>query len=425
MRKKGRGTKQITAAVRKIENRIAVFFLTCCILSGFFGLNSPVMEVSAAEGEPGSLYAQSAVLMDADSGRILFSKKGQIERAMASTTKIMTCILALEYGSLDDIMTVSVNAASQPKVHLGAASGDTFRLRDLLYSLMLESHNDSAVIIAENIGKSVEGFADMMNAKAKEIGCSHTYFITPNGLDAADDKGTHHTTAEDLAKIMKYCIMDSPKRDMFLEITRTPSYQFTDCQEKRSYSCTNHNAFLGMMEGALSGKTGFTADAGYCYVGALQRDNRTFIVVLLACGWPNNKNYKWSDTKMLMNYGLEHYEYRNVWKDADVGNSKVSGGIDSTDPFENEVSVKLTVMGDDRDWRMLLKNGEQVKMSWSAHKILAAPVEKGLKVGEVRYSLNGEVLKRYDIVTAGTVREKTWGWYMRTIFSMYFLNGTV
>ena len=173
---------------------------------------------------------------------------------MASTTKIMTCILALEYGKLDSEMTVSAYAASQQNVNLVAYKGETFYLRDLLYSLMLESHNDAAVIIAENIGGSVEGFADMMNAKAKELGCGNTYFITPNGLDAADENGSHHTTAEDLARIMKYCIMDSPQKEMFLEITRTPSYQFTDCSGKSTYSCTNHNAFLQMMDGALSGK---------------------------------------------------------------------------------------------------------------------------------------------------------------------------
>lgn len=404
-----------------LKKIMAAFFLVCYLLSGIPGLKGPVMEVEAAGEGPGSLYAQSAVLMDADSGRILFSKNGQMERAMASTTKIMTCILALEYGDLEDVMTVSANAASQPKVHLGAAAGDTFYLRDLLYSLMLESHNDSAVIIAENIGKSVEGFADMMNAKAKELGCGHTYFITPNGLDAADAKGTHHTTAEDLAKIMRYCIMESPKRDMFLEITGTPGYQFKDCQGKNSYSCTNHNAFLGMMEGALSGKTGFTADAGYCYVGSLRRGDRTFIVTLLACGWPNNKGYKWADTKALMNYGLENYEYRKVWQKVDVGSVEVADGIDSKNPFGDVMGVRLSVMCGNQDWKMLLKKDEQVKVSWAAKKKLTAPVMKGQKVGEVKYTLNGELLKSYDIVTDKGVREKTWKWYIETVFGGYFL----
>lgn len=423
--RKGQTEKwQGTVVPHRIRKKMMVILLVFCMIStGIPGWLQPVMNVEAKEeGEPGNLYAQSAVLMDADSGRILFSKNGQTERANASTTKIMTCILALEYGGLDDVVTASSYAASQPKVHLGVTAGETFHLRDLLYSLMLESHNDAAVIIAESVGKSVEGFADMMNEKAKEIGCMYTYFITPNGLDAADDKGAHHTTAEDLARIMKYCIMDSPQKEMFLEITRTPNYQFTDCSGKRSYSCTNHNAFLQMMDGALSGKTGFTADAGYCYVGALKRDDRTFIVALLACGWPNNKTYKWADTKTLMKYGLENYQYRDIWQEADVGSIKVVQGIDDKHPFDTTTEIRLKVAGDDKDWRMLLKEEEQVKVVWKAEKVLEAPVTKGQKCGEVQYLLDGSLLRCYDIVTTRTVKAKDTKWYIGTIFGRYFLQ---
>ncbi|GAA0247574.1 D-alanyl-D-alanine carboxypeptidase family protein [Faecalicatena contorta] len=413
--------RQDGKAVHKIRKRITVFILICCMVFAGTG-GSTVMVVRAESEEPDNLYAQSAVLMDADSGRILFSKNGQQEKAMASTTKIMTCILALEYGKLDSEMTVSSYAASQPKVHLGAYNGEIFYLRDLLYSLMLESHNDAAVIIAENIGGSVEGFADMMNAKAKELGCGNTYFITPNGLDAADENGSHHTTAEDLARIMKYCIMDSPQKEMFLEITRTPSYQFTDCSGKSTYSCTNHNAFLQMMDGALSGKTGFTGDAGYCYVGALRRDDRTFIVALLACGWPNNKSYKWADTKALMNYALDNYEYRDIWQEIDAGTVRVKNGIDKEHPFQTETEVPLEVVGADPKWRLLLKTDEQVEMSWEKEEILDAPVVKGQKAGKVVYTLNGEELRSYDITTVSGVQEKNFKWYIKTVFGMYMLK---
>ncbi len=124
--------------------------------------------------------------MDADSGRVLYGKEEETVLPMASTTKIMTCILALENGSLTDEVEASSHAASQPQVHLGMNKGDRFCLEDLLYSLMLESHNDSAVAIAEHIGGSVEGFAELMNEKAGEIGCTDTHFITPNGLDAVE-----------------------------------------------------------------------------------------------------------------------------------------------------------------------------------------------------------------------------------------------
>lgn len=287
----------------------------------------PAFPACAEEDAEASLklYAQSAVLMDADSGRILYEKDGHRIMSMASTTKIMTCILALEYGSLEDYAEASSYASSMPKVKLYVKPGEYYKLEDLLYSLMLESHNDAAVVIAEHIAGSTEKFADMMNQKARDLGCFDTFFITPNGLDAtatASD-GTvkaHSTTAADLAKIMSYCIMDSPKRKEFLKITRTSSYSFGNYQKKdgeflpggRTFQCSNHNAFLSMMDGALSGKTGFTGTAGYCYVGSLRRDNRTYVVALLACGWPNNKTYKWSDTKVLMDYGLENFEYHRI-----------------------------------------------------------------------------------------------------------------
>ena len=262
------------------KNRInAVFFLVFCLMAYisavfFISYSAQAQETESESGteiKPSELYARSAVLMDAESGRILFAKNGQEEMPMASTTKIMTCILALEEGNLSEAVTVSAEAASQPEVKLGMRSGQQFYLEDLLYSLMLESHNDSAVAIAEHIAGSVQGFADLMNRKVEEIGCEATYFITPNGLDAQDENGIHHTTAEDLARIMKYCITDSPNREEFLGITRTETYTFSDCAGSGSYTCRNHNTFLKMMEGALTGKTGFTADAGYCYVGALQR----------------------------------------------------------------------------------------------------------------------------------------------------------
>lgn len=412
-----------TEQKKRIEKRMSGFLLFFCLLiTGCLGTWRPIPQVYAESQEPENLYAHSAVLMDADSGRVLFSKNGDQERAMASTTKILTCILALEYGRLDEEVLVSENAASQPKVHLGARAGDTFFLRDLLYSLMLESHNDSAVIIAESIGKSVEGFADMMNAKAKELGCDNTYFITPNGLDAQDAKGSHHTTAEDLARIMKYCIQDSPKRHVFLEITRTPSYQFSNCTGNRTYSCTNHNAFLQMMDGALSGKTGFTGDAGYCYVGALQRDDRTFIVALLACGWPNNKSYKWADTRALMEYALENYQYRDIWQETDVGTLPTDNAVNPKNPFSIETNIPLEIVKGDQNYSILLRADEQVEMKVEKTDRLIAPVKKGAKVGEITYTLNGNRIRSCDIITSLGIKEKTFRWYWETIVDMYMLK---
>ena len=378
----------------------------------------------ADEPEEGDLYARSAVLMDADSGRVLYEKNGYEQMPMASTTKIMTCIVALEQGNLDDIVTVSSYAAGQPAVHLGMRSGQQYRLEDLLYSLMLESHNDSAVAIAEHIGGSVEGFADMMNQKARDIGCLDTCFITPNGLDAQKTINgkscTHSTTARDLARIMKYCLTESEKTEEFLTITRTVSRSFTSADGKSSCCVNNHNAFLNMMEGALSGKTGFTAKAGYCYVGALKRDGKCYIVALLACGWPNHKSYKWSDTKKLMNYGISDFSYQNVWQDIELPRLTVKGAIPDDGHLYSDTSVELAICGE-ASLEVLLGKEEEVEVSLSLLPELSAPFEAGSQVGRLVYRLNGEVLGSYPVVTKEGMQLPDFGWYLAWVRDMFLL----
>lgn len=378
-----------------------------------------------AEGEPKEteLYARSACLMDADSGRILYGKDEGNKLANASTTKIMTCIIALEEGNLEDVATASSRAARQPKVHLGVSEGDQFLLNDLLYSLMLESHNDSAVMIAEQVSGSVEAFTERMNQKAKEIGCENTHFVTPNGLDGEDEGGKHGTTAAELALIMRYCIMESPKRDQFLEITRTPSYTFWNVEQTKHYNCNNHNAFLGMMDGALSGKTGFTGDAGYCYIGALERDGRTFIVALLACGWPNNKTYKWSDTKKLMTYAVEQYQYRDILqRDFSCEPVEVTDGQYKGLLGKDCAKTNLTLnLADDESFSMLLRNDEEVDVIYELPDSLKAPVKAGSKVGRVRYILGDELLKEYPVYTAETVKKIDFIWCFDIIKNKYLL----
>lgn len=368
--------------------------------------------VKAVE-KPRELYAQSAVLMDADSGRILFEKNGNAQRAMASTTKIMTCILALERGNLESEVEVSENASKQPKVRLGVEKGETFRLRDLLYSLMLESHNDSAVMIAEKVSGSVENFAKLMNEKAKEIGCTNTYFITPNGLDAKDDKGKHSTTAADLAKIMSYCITKSPKKEEFLAITGKKSYQFTDVDKTQTYICHNHNAFLEMMEGALSGKTGFTGEAGYCYVGALRKNDRTFVVSLLGCGWPNNKTYKWADTKQLMKYGIDTFKYRDIEPEVHFETVSVKNSI----PGQR---VEFAVKGKRKNSeRVLMSDEEEVIVKTNLKKEWKAPIKKGEKAGKIIYYLNDSPICEYELITANKVEKLTWKWCLEQVVKRY------
>lgn len=369
--------------------------------------------------EPRNLYAQSAVLMDAESGRILFEKNGQEVLAMASTTKIMTCIVTLEKGELEDAVIASDLAASQPKVHLGMKAGEKFKLGDLLYSLMLESHNDSAVAIAEHIGGSVEGFANLMNAKAKELGCQNTYFITPNGLDETDETGMHATTAMELARIMSYCIKESPKKEEFLRITSMPSHNFNNLDGSRSYSCSNHNSFLSMMEGAISGKTGFTGKAGYCYVGALESEGRTFVVSLLACGWPNNKNYKWKDTMKLMEYALDNYTYRDLDQDVELSEVVVEGGVPESDKLFDEAQAKLEVDYGGNVPQVLLRKDEVLESKVEINDALIAPLKQGECVGKLIYSLNGDVIKEYPIEVTHEVGRRDVSWIFDKLFRMY------
>ena len=380
------------------------------------------------EREP-ELYAQAAVLMDGDSGRILLGKNEREKRPMASTTKIMTCILALEEGEAEDVAEFSSLAASQPEVHLGAGTGRKFYLKDLLYSLMLESHNDTAVAVAECVSGSVEEFVKEMNRKARRIGCEDTWFVTPNGLDGSslDENGReqiHSTTAADLARIMKYCLYESPAREEFLTITRTGTYTFSDLDGKGTYSCVNHNAFLSMMDGALSGKTGFTGGAGYSYVGALERDGKSFIVALLGCGWPPHKEYKWSDTRELMEYGLDNYEYRDVWQERSFSPVPVENGVPESGDLAEEAAVEISLDPAIREKKLeiLLKEGEHVTVRYDGADRLKAPVREGDETGKVVYSLNGETIASFPVTAKGTVGEITMRWCLEDVLEKYFLR---
>jgi len=388
----------------------------------------PTVEIFGARtvyAENINLYAKSAVLMDADSGRVLYERNGYEQLAMASTTKIMTLIVTLENANLDDTVDVSAYAASMPDVQLNMREGETYRLGDLVYSLMLESHNDSAVAIAEHVGGSVEGFAALMNRKADEIGCKNTYYITPNGLDATSGDKFHSTTARDLALVMSYCIKKSPQKETFLQITRTPSHSFSDTAGKRSFHCTNHNAFLGMMTGALSGKTGFTNKAGYCYVGALERDGKTFVVALLACGWPNHKTYKWSDTRTLMEFGIANYNYRS-FDEAQIPERAfedvlVTGAKSTQIGGAERVKVKLADAPESsRGVDGLLMNDEE-KITVTLHKVkgLSAPVSAGQKVGQISYKVGDEEWKRVDIITTQEKEAIDFVWCLKIIFGKW------
>lgn len=343
------------------------------------------------------LNARAAVLMDADSGRILYGKNETMAFPMASTTKIMTLIVALEHNEPDQIVMASAGASAMPEVRLGVHEGERYRMEDLYYAMMLESFNDAAMMIAEGTVGSVENFAELMNEKAISLGCTQTYFITPNGLDAADEKGVHSSTAEDMAKIMRYAI----DNEDFLKITQTADYSFTDCDRKRSFEVHNKNVLLTMMDGVLSGKTGYTADAGYCYVCAVKKDDRTFIAALLGSGWPPHKGYKWSDVQTLLDYGDKNYRYQTI---------DISKGVpDRQVHVMNGEQDFATVRAKQTNYRFLLSSEDKVHVESVLPGQLEAPVEAGQSVGSIRIFVNGDLTAENDYVTINKIDARhTW-----------------
>ncbi|MBR2045715.1 MAG: D-alanyl-D-alanine carboxypeptidase [Agathobacter sp.] len=375
--------------VRYKERMLSFFLVLCvCVFAWYLGILVAQEEFALAQ-ESLAMYSGSYALMDGDTGRILTGKEETQAMANASTTKILTAIVTLETCELEEVVTVSRNAASQPKVRYGIKEGQEYSLEELMYGLMLESYNDCAVAIAEHVAGSVEEFAQMLNEKAKEIGCKDTYFITPNGLDAEDENGFHHTTAEDLCKIMAYCVWESPKKDVFLKITQTRNYG----------PFVNRNAFLDQMEGVLSGKTGFTSKAGYCYVAALEENGERYTIALLACGWPNNKTYKWKDSKTLFTYGLENYDVKEVVIEEQIEHLELDGFINVPDFFALNQMANLQIRAEERRYNVLLAVKEWLRKEVILKEDIELPIQKGMELGECVIYLDDIKLDTIPLIT--------------------------
>lgn len=418
--------------------KYAALVITMTLLLVAFGLGGamkiPTSPVTAVEGREDDLhelrllregrlgkelllYAKSAVLMDADTNRILYGKNQEKEMPMASTTKIMTCICALENGDRNAVVTTSQKAAAAPKVKLGFGVGEKYVLNDLLYSLILESHNDAAVAIAETVAGSVEAFAELMNQKARDLGCRDTYFITPNGLDATvtfdnGEQRTHHTTAVDLAKIMNYCAFQSEKKEEFLEITRAQTHSFSELSGARSFTVGNHNGALTLFPETVSGKTGFTNDAGYCYVGAFENEEGRYLISLLACGWPNNKGYKWKDCGTLLNYGKEtyHREKRQI-TDRDLELPLIR--VQNSGCFADEERMVPLTLGKTEELSVLVGENDEEKLSWWVRQSAWAPLQEGAELGMVFFQLNDGVVAAFPIKAGDSVTKPDVGSYLR------------
>lgn len=419
---------------------ILVIFLTSFITPTTINANYNNFTVSVDKSAnasnnkntPSQLYARYAALIDADSKRLLYGKDSDVIAPNASTTKIMTLITALEICPKDYVVTTSAYAASMPDVQLNATTGEQFVIDDLYYSLMLKSHNDTAAIIAENaayyylctlneqqrneisqdlsfindfsmdstfiknLSKEqsrllIHIFVSLMNKKAFEEGCTNTHFVTPNGLDATDEEGKHSTTAYELAVMMSYCIQNQD----FLKITQTPSHSFNNMSGK-NYSVSNSNAFLSMYKGVISGKTGFTNDAGYCYVCAYKDNDRTFIVTLLACGWPNNKTYKWSDTRKLLDYAKENYSPATLLDNKKTFNIAINKGSKNciNIPFEEHFTTCISSF-------------DEVNVNYNIPSAINAPIKEGDIIGNLTITINDNVIKQYNIYCPENINKRS------------------
>ena len=344
-------------------------------------------------------YAKSAVLIDGDSGRILYEKSAHNKVSVASTTKIMTCIIAIENGNLADMVTPSDYAIAMPKVKMHLDSKDKYKLEDLLYAMMLESYNDVAVAVAEHIAGSVEKFAELMNIKAKDIGMKDPNFVTPNGLDAKNQ----YSTAYDMALLGMY----ATNNELFVKITNTRNYSFAS-ENGRRVSVSNKDAFLDKMSDAIGIKTGFTGNAGYCFVGALKNENKKLISCVLACGWPPNKGYKWNDTLSLMKYG-ENYNYKEI---VDIQNDFVKYDV------RNGVENILNTYTNEK-FGLLLRNDDKVDKKIVITK-KNAPIFKNEVVGYENIYVNNIKIKAIEIKAKQNIKKYEFKYCLKKFFLIFF-----
>ena len=334
---------------------IAVFILT---------------NISAAAYETS---AKSACLIEAKSGEVVYAVNEKEKLPMASTTKIMTAIVAIEYCNLDDVATVSNDAVLTEGSSAYLKAGAKVTIRDLLYGLMLNSGNDAAVVIAQYISGNEKDFAKLMTKTAKKIGARHTNFTNPNGLN--DDM--HYTTAYDLALIARYAM----ENEAFREIVSTTSY--TADIDNTPVPYTNHNRLLRAYDGCVGIKTGFTKAAGRCLVTAVTRGGMTFIAVTL-----NDPN-DWADHKAMYDEVFNEYSMHTV---AHKGDDVKYLGTD-------------LVYGADLDIPARNGDTDSVKIKVKAGKIIP-PLDKGEKVGIAQALKNGQVMSEVDVCMRDAIYQK-------------------
>lgn len=371
----------------------AIFLLFHVTISGSvladeFYEDEPCMKVLAYEGNqvskngvPPKIQAMASIVMDTESGRVLFEKNGYSRRAMASTTKIMTAIIALEKGNLDDVVTISKRAAGIWGSTIDLKEGQKYKLKELMYGLMLNSGNDAAVAIAEHIGGTVENFVGMMNEKAQELGVKDTSFKSPHGLDAPD----HYSTAYDLAVITQYAL----RNPVFSKIVGT---QTTSIPNRGLY---NTNEMLGSYPGADGVKTGYTGQAGRCLVASATRDNWRIISVVLGC---STLNQRAQSTSNILDYAFGNYKPYVLSEEGEVvAKLPVVKGI------QKDVSVKAV-----KKIKIPLTSYEidNLKLQIELPDKIPAPVTAENMIGNVKFYVDDKLIAQSELKAGSGVRRK-------------------
>lgn len=321
------------------------------------------------------LSAHSAILMDGDTGQILYEKNPDEVSLIASTTKIMTALVTLGQADLQDVVVIPQEAVGVEGSSMYLRSGEKLTVEDLLHGLMLSSGNDAAVALAIAVSGNVTDFVGLMNEKAQELGLSHTHFANPNGLDSAEN----YATARDLAALTSEAL----KNPEFRQIVSTKSYQ---CE---GHDLRNHNKLLWQYPGALGVKTGFTKKAGRILVGAAEQKGRTLVSVTL------NAPDDWNDHKELLDYGFSLYQEQVLLsKEKSLGCLPVISGAEN--------SVELISGESISGWSL---PEEKIEIALNVPPFLYAPVKAGTEIGTAEVFLAGRSLGRVPVLTAREISQ--------------------
>ncbi|MBO7196757.1 MAG: D-alanyl-D-alanine carboxypeptidase [Clostridia bacterium] len=328
-----------------------------------------------------SVSGRAAVLYQPESDLVLYAKNADQRLPMASTTKIMTALIALETCKLDEVVDIDDSAIGTEGSSAYLRLGDQLTVEELLYALLLQSANDAAVAIACHIGGDVDGFSSIMKERAASLALSDTHFTNPHGLDHKK----HYTTALDLARITA----EAMRNEKFCEITST--YKKTFATEERSRTYVNHNKLLNQYDGCIGVKTGFTKKSGRCLVSAAERDGLRFITVTL------NAPSDWADHTAMLNFGFATLEKVIISTENDhIYKLPVIDGEKDCITVTNKSGFDMIVERADRNIN------EQVRLV----RYAIAPIREGDRLGEIIYSIDEEVVTRIPLVATESVNKK-------------------